>query len=621
MNQLSLNTIFKNSKIAYLIIIVLSFFIYGNTLKNNYAFDSIPIVEQNPEVKKGVKGIFDFFTQSYDEGLYGFSDKGLGYRPLVITTFALEYSLFGNTNSKFSHFIQILLYALCIVILFKVLRSIIKPNNYLLLFISLLFLTHPIHSEVINDVKNRDELLIFIGGLLSLLYTFKFYKSKKTKYYFFALLWFLFALFSKESAIIYLAIIPITLFYYTELKIKKIALYLVPFLTVSILILGYNYYLSGYIIIDDGITLNFSGLSSYVDKSMNSLAATNTFGEKSASIINILGHHLKVIFWPTTLLHSYRYAVIPLTHFGNPFVWITAVILCFAALFALRGIKKKTLLSYGIISYFIGIALYSNTFSLAPDDMAERYLFYPLLGVLILSGVFLDKYLKNKNLKYGLLLLVAAIFTGKTISRNAEWKDNLTLYTEDIKKNPNCSQTQLFLGMEYFNRAQISTNNRERSELIKKGFAHKEAAISLNPDYARAQFSIGSSYIDINQNKKGITHLKKAIKVSHETMEYFNAEMYNIMSVGYRKEKEFNQAIDASRKSIELQPNNAIFYNTLASHYFEMNDLQTALKHCQRAHELDPNYLDAIKNMAILYYNMGNLEYANYYKEVYESKK
>ncbi|MBK8366589.1 MAG: hypothetical protein IPL10_03970 [Bacteroidetes bacterium] len=115
-------------------------------------------VTENSYTNKGLKTIKKIFTSYYAE-----SDgkNNYEYRPIVKLSFALEHELFG-VRPWVGHLINILLYAICLLLLYKVLLLIFhQQTSTFNLLIVLLFAVLPIHTEVVASLKNRDVLLCF----------------------------------------------------------------------------------------------------------------------------------------------------------------------------------------------------------------------------------------------------------------------------------------------------------------------------------------------------------------------------------------------------------------------------------------------------------------------------
>lgn len=164
-----------------LAILLVCFTVYGNSIGNGYNIDDAYVVsldEVNTLTAKGIKGIPEILTTPYNIG----EGATYGYRPLGKVTMAIEYDLWGN-NPHYSHVVNILLYALNIFLLLLFLRKIAAlfgyNNKYVIYGALLLFAVHPIHTEVVCSIKNREEILCFIFMLSALLLFFRLYEERK----------------------------------------------------------------------------------------------------------------------------------------------------------------------------------------------------------------------------------------------------------------------------------------------------------------------------------------------------------------------------------------------------------------------------------------------------------
>ena len=144
-----------------------SFLLYANTLNHEYTIDDLIVVTSNEMTQQGVGAIPDIFKHSYMFGYNGREDES--YRPLTLATFAIEKTVFDSKPAA-SHFIQVILYGLCILVIFRYLQNLFgQEKNKLVIAICLLFMMHPIHTEVVANVKSRDEILSALFLFSSLL--------------------------------------------------------------------------------------------------------------------------------------------------------------------------------------------------------------------------------------------------------------------------------------------------------------------------------------------------------------------------------------------------------------------------------------------------------------------
>ena len=157
---------------VYFTIAIAVFLLYGNTLSNGYVLDDFSVIKENNIVNQGIKNLGQIFKTSYRAGYLNVND-GL-YRPLSLAMFAIEWTMKPN-NPGLGHFINLLIYVFCGIVLFKTLRRLLPQlNTYILIGTVLLFIAHPIHSEVVGNIKSRDELLCFLFSFLTIHFIIKY---------------------------------------------------------------------------------------------------------------------------------------------------------------------------------------------------------------------------------------------------------------------------------------------------------------------------------------------------------------------------------------------------------------------------------------------------------------
>src|SRR3972149_4965022 len=147
-----------NFRWAYIFLFLFAVGLYANTLNHDFAFDDSVVITGNKYTKQSFDGIKTLATKDLFYGIYGsaLDLEGGRWRPLTLVMFAVEYHFFGD-NAHPYHFINILLYGITAIILFLTLKEFF-PKNYLLAFIAtLLFIAHPLHTEVVANIKSRDE--------------------------------------------------------------------------------------------------------------------------------------------------------------------------------------------------------------------------------------------------------------------------------------------------------------------------------------------------------------------------------------------------------------------------------------------------------------------------------
>lgn len=157
------------------IIFLFAVLLYANTIPNGYNMDDELVTINHRTTSKGFDGISEIFSGFYYEDEMGYK---YGYRPITQLTFAIEHQFFGESPHT-SHAINVLLYGIlcvCIFILVNKLDPIRGPT--LALIVALIFAVHPIHTEVVASIKNRDEILSLLFGLCAWIWVFKALKKQ-----------------------------------------------------------------------------------------------------------------------------------------------------------------------------------------------------------------------------------------------------------------------------------------------------------------------------------------------------------------------------------------------------------------------------------------------------------
>src|ERR1035441_2122688 len=159
-----------------LIIAVFAFLLYAQSISFVYTLDDGSVIKSNTITTKGIAGIPTIFKHSY---WFGINDTRVAeYRPVSLAMFAMEWQFFPD-NPHIGHFVNVLFYAFTCWLLFIILCMLFEKKNLLIPFVcTLLYTAHPIHTEVVDSIKSRDEIMCF---LLMLSATYFFLKSLNNK--------------------------------------------------------------------------------------------------------------------------------------------------------------------------------------------------------------------------------------------------------------------------------------------------------------------------------------------------------------------------------------------------------------------------------------------------------
>jgi hypothetical protein len=277
-----------------------AFILYANSLGHGFVGDDDTVIAKNKITTQGVKAFPEILVSPYRKGFW--ERKESLYRPMSILLFATEWQL-SPENPFLFHLVNVLLFALTVFIMMKTL-ALMMPNirGVLIAFIAtLLYAAHPIHTEVVDNVKSGDEILCLLFSLWSLYFLFRYLRESKFLLMVYALLFFLFSLLSKESAITMLAVFPLAIYFFSGAPMKKI-------ITCTLM-------LAGVAVIYFALRINaLGGMSNFTEILLinNSLVETSDTTIRFATAVFILGKYFLLNLFPHPLTWDYSYRVIPL---------------------------------------------------------------------------------------------------------------------------------------------------------------------------------------------------------------------------------------------------------------------------------------------------------------------
>lgn len=168
-------------RVLMLIIALFTFLVYSNTLDHKYVLDDFGLIPENLVTKKGFTALPEIFSSTYRAGA-NLVDNSL-YRPLSKAMFAIEWQLAPDAPAL-SHWMNVVFFALGCLVLFRVISLCFKGNYFIAFMATMLFAAHPIHTEVVANIKSRDEIMCLLFCLLATWATLKYSANRKTRYLF-----------------------------------------------------------------------------------------------------------------------------------------------------------------------------------------------------------------------------------------------------------------------------------------------------------------------------------------------------------------------------------------------------------------------------------------------------
>jgi len=573
--------------------------LYINTLGHGYVLDDDLVCNKNGFVQDGFSGLSKIFTHSWYYGFTGIADRY--YRPMMLASFAIENSMFGNEPSTY-HAMNIFYYALGCAWLFLVMRLLFKDKPYWFpLTIALLFAAHPLHTEVVANIKSRDEIFAFLG-LLGVTYgLIKYNRKNNVGYFIVALMSYFFAILSKEAALAILGIVPLVLYFFTNNSLQKIATHTAAFGLLAAIYFGIR------MSIIDPNPNPFETID-------NSLFAIDGRGTQLSTAIGMLGKYLGLLFFPHPLSFDYSYNQIPAIGWGNWKVWTSLLAYGGLIYLAIKGLKEKHPISFGIFLFGITFAITSNIVFLIGATFAERFMFIPLLGFCIVITYLIYEYLpkftgNNQQLLFGITGVILLLYSFKTFTRNPVWESDETLFETGIQSAPNSSRTQSFYGVMHYRKAMASKNANEKKQLLNTSVEYLKKSIQTYPGFTETYQHLAATYEAQNQNQLAFQTYRDALKTNSD---YYPA-MTN-MGILFYKMKNFPQAISNLQNALNFAPTNATTLRALGLAYKDSGQFTLAVEQFKKAAESQPNNPMHLRDLVDIYrFHLNDIETAIFY--------
>ncbi len=809
----------------YYLLGIIVFFVFANTIGGGYNLDDELVTMNHRFTSQGLTALKDIFTNSYYADAMGYA---YGYRPMVHLSFAIEHQFFGE-SSKVSHFFNVILYVLSIVLFFKLLLKWFGVEQLKLAFLAvILFALHPVHTEVVASIKNRDEILAFLFIILSGLSMAKYLDKRKV----ISLIWivalFTMAMLSKKSAypmaivlpvafvlfqnlsrnqlilislavilpaaivgselsmtrmllmiilpvigigltyliktqilvkrtvfnikkFLSLTIVPLLLilavitwsfystnfygllltlpllfwiinlnfqvglitlviisfainyqfdyrefrtlyvliilacvfyftnqkerksyskqfyFFWTSLIITSLTFFIIEahesinilfllhiglffllhfkkplwgliYSVITLVVMWWfgetNYYpfvlfgfsiiyvlklktqkwISYFVVLLFSILVAFFSFENYqysqknpvlpktelpaeVQKSNttseqksflkegrnlefaeNTLVAPHTQAETIGTGAATLGEYIRLMVFPNELSFYYGFARMDTVSLSNPFVWISIFIHLGLIFLAIWQIKKRPIISFGILWYLLSIILFSNWIELVAGMVAERLLFIASAGFCIfiaglvywIKPAFLSK---KPFVLEGIVAVILCLFVIKTMHRNSLWKDPLTLMGNDVKHLQNSAQANNLYALRLmeFSSQNVSLPQTEKDEIHQMALHHFSNAVKIDSSFFNALFDKGRAAQFAGDSKTTIETFKIAIKREPDFL-----DSYQYLLMEYERNEDWVNYLEIAKLLVEKSdvPNN---YDFISKGFFMQNQADSSL--------------------------------------------
>ncbi len=609
---------FYSPRIQTFVLVLFAFVLYVQTISHTeFVADDGMAISGNAFVQQGMTGIPDLLSH---DSFYGYDIQShrqntrKTYRPLSFITFAIEKMLF-NGNLQASHCIQTLLYVGTVLLLYFTLRRLLVGYHVLLPYCAaMLFAAHPIHTEVVANLKSRDELLALLFSLAALLSLLKSLKSHASENNHLSLIaavgLYALALLSKESALLFLPIFPLALFIFTETQPKQIFTRTAPLLAMALV----------YLFVWFGVFGRVEE-AAYAKIVYNPYAFAS-FAERTATATAVLALYLAKAVFPVTLSTGYSFNEIPLMSWADwkPLGALCVVLGCLAV--GLMLLRKRHILAFCILSFFATMVIASNYIIYAGSLLSERFLFAPSVFAALALAWFLlslpqfffrvpmlNRLTKHLTTKQGVSYVLAgllAVYGVKTLYRNSEWKNTMTLLKADVAKSPNSIiLRQMYAGI-LLQTAQNEPSPTEHGTMLET--AHQTLLMALTIDSVSLPALYNGLGNYFSQRGRGLADVDSAEGYYRKALGMDSSKAFyrkNIAAVFITKgslfvaQGDLDAGVKAFTQATHEDSTSEMAYSNLGAVLAMQKRYAEAIPHLQHALTLNPDLAKARNNLAI----------------------
>jgi hypothetical protein len=519
-----------------------AFLLYCPTVLNDWSFDDILVANTNYDL--GLKGLWPTLTDYYIKQ-EGFNFE---YRPVAQVTLILERALVGESPA-FHHLMNAAYYALNIWLVFGLLIR-LGLSSLFSFVITLLYVVHPVHTEVVASIKNREELLSFALSAASFRAWLRWARTDQRLMVAVGLFLFALAILTKKSCLPFIGIIPLGVFLTTREKglAKAGTAFVLLAACTALIIMSVQQWLPN--VVRDIMFVE------------NPIVAESGLLTRLNFAMATLWFYVRIMFWPFPLCFYYGYNMMPVPHSADLTTFASIVLHMAVLVYSIRTLYRGEAIGFFGLAYLIGMLLYSNTVLVNTGIVTERALYAPSLFFISFVILIIGRLpiLKRPQLIVPATILVLIPSVGWTVTRSLQWKNAVTLMDRDAPYVRRSAQANFNLGDVYWMKGEKSTDSLARVGYLKKAVISYERSLMVRENLFVPHLRIGqNAAFDLGDMEKGLHHLNRAIDIDPNSAEaHYLLGTAHLIS-GRSDQAEIEYAITLQLDSGHIEANQNLF--------------------------------------------------------------
>lgn len=469
--------------------------VYAQTLRFGFVnYDDDELVYHNTAFLSQWSSIGTAFTS---HAFIGAGGESVYYRPLLMISYIVDYHLW-NLNPSGYHWTNVVLHALTSIGVF-LLALLIVAEELPALVAALIFTLHPIQTESVAWIAGRNDVLLgFFVVLMVLLYGLsKNYPSASNRFLLFSSVSFGLALFTKESAALYLLLLPLIDILVDGLTLRKV---------MSIKSLKKFWLMIGILLLY--LVVRFLVFGEVVGAER--LYGHRSMVERIANVPAIIAEHFKLLIMPVNL--SVAHPLTEIIWFRSP--WNIVAIMSAVAFVAFIWFswKRDKIIGIGLLWIAIGLMPVLGIVPV-PIPILEHRLYVPMVGFAIVISqtiLIIGNRFSRPALMKSIAFTLSIVLATASVVRLPVWKNGVTLFSDAVEKAPTYTPS-------YFSLAGAFYESKRTDEAV----TTMERYIGFEPNDLRGYLFLRDLYYSVQRYRNVAEISKHIIRIDNERLQRY----------------------------------------------------------------------------------------------------
>jgi len=537
---------------------------YSNHFDNGFHFDDSHVIVNNLSIRN-LQNLPRFFT---DPHTFTARPQNAVYRPLLTTSYAIDYRIAGALDPGQFHRTQfglLLLLGALLVVFFRRVLELALPapsNRYVAVFAATLFCIHTANTQTVNYLSARSSLAATLGVVGSFVIFLSWPQGRKTLIY---LLPMVAGALAKPLAVMFAPLLLVFVWLFEADRGGRPGLAAALRRTAPAFVAAVA--LFAFLRSMDAETLEYAQIDRWT------YARTQPF---------VWVHYFRLFLLPVGLTADTDWSF--LTSWLDSRLLLGSLFLAALGTAIGRLSKSRRLrpAAFGLAWFAIALLPTSSIVPLS-EVYNEHRIFFPFVGLALAfswAAALALRALARRSSRIagvaavGLALTLVAAHGIGTYQRNRVWKNATTLWRDVTLKSPQNGRGMMNYGLTLM-----------RAGRLEQALEHFERAAILTPDYSVLEINLGIVNSALGHEQLAERHFRRALQL---TPDYAQGRYY--YADWLRDHGRCPEAIEQLERALEISPGDVDSNRLLLHILFAMGDEAALRERAQRVLALDPSH-------------------------------